>query len=74
MAGKYVGVQRGSIHQGFMEGVYPEAELTLYASQDEAYPRPGGPAVSTRSMADVTAHPGTASSETPAGRGLRLLR
>lgn len=37
MADKVVGVQRGSIHQGFMENVYPEAELTLYASQDEAY-------------------------------------
>jgi len=37
MAGKLVGVQRGSIHQGFMEGVYPDAQLTLYASQDEAY-------------------------------------
>lgn len=37
MAGKYVGVQRGSIHQGFMEGEYPDAELTLYATQDEAY-------------------------------------
>lgn len=37
MAGKVVGVQRGSIHQGFVEGVYPDADLTLYASQDEAY-------------------------------------
>ena len=37
MAGKLVGVQRGSIHQGFMEGEYPDTQLTLYASQDEAY-------------------------------------
>ena len=37
MAGKIVGVQRGSIHHGFMEAVYPETELTLYATQDEAY-------------------------------------
>ncbi len=37
MAGKVVGVQRGSIHQGFMEAEFPDTELTLYASQDEAY-------------------------------------
>jgi polar amino acid transport system substrate-binding protein/arginine/ornithine transport system substrate-binding protein len=37
MAGKVVGVQRGTIHQDFMEKVYPDTQLTLYASQDEAY-------------------------------------
>jgi polar amino acid transport system substrate-binding protein/arginine/ornithine transport system substrate-binding protein len=37
MAGKMVGVQRGTIHQAFMEKNYPDTELTLYASQDEAY-------------------------------------
>jgi arginine/ornithine transport system substrate-binding protein len=37
MAGKIVGVQRGTVHQDFMEKVYPEAQLTLYTSQDEAY-------------------------------------
>jgi len=37
VAGKIVGVQRGTIHQDFMEGEFPDVELKLYASQDEAY-------------------------------------
>jgi arginine/ornithine transport system substrate-binding protein len=37
MAGKVVGVQRGTIHQDYLERMYPETRLTLYASQDEAY-------------------------------------
>ena len=36
MAGKVVGVQRGTIHQDYMEAHYPDTELRLYASQDEA--------------------------------------
>lgn len=32
-----VGVQRGTIHQQFMEGEFPEVELKLYGTQDEAY-------------------------------------
>jgi lysine-arginine-ornithine-binding protein len=36
MAGKVVGVQRGTIHQSFMEAHYPDTELRLYGSQDEA--------------------------------------
>ncbi len=37
MAGKVVGVQRGTIHHDFMEKMYPDTQLTLYTSQDEAY-------------------------------------
>jgi arginine/ornithine transport system substrate-binding protein len=37
MAGKVVGVQRGTIHQDYMERNFPDTRLTLYASQDEAY-------------------------------------
>jgi hypothetical protein len=38
MAGKVVGVQRGTIHQDYMErDAFPDTRLTLYASQDEAY-------------------------------------
>ncbi len=37
MAGKTVGVQRGTIHQDFMESVFPDVELKLYGTQDEAY-------------------------------------
>jgi polar amino acid transport system substrate-binding protein/arginine/ornithine transport system substrate-binding protein len=36
LAGKIVGVQRGTIHQDFMETHYPDTQLTLYGSQDEA--------------------------------------
>lgn len=35
--GKVVGVQRGTIHQDFMEGEFPNIELRLYGSQDETY-------------------------------------
>ena len=35
--GKRVGVQRGTIHQDFMEGEFPGVELVLYGSQDEIY-------------------------------------
>ena len=37
MAGKIVGVQRGTIHQDFMEAHYPDTELMLYGTQDEAF-------------------------------------
>lgn len=37
LAGKVVGVQRGTIHQAFMEGEFPGVELKLYGSQDEVY-------------------------------------
>ena len=32
-----VGVQRGTIHQDFLEGEFPGVELRLYGTQDEAY-------------------------------------
>lgn len=34
---KIVGLQRGTIHQDFMEGVFPDVELKLYGTQDEVY-------------------------------------
>ena len=37
LAGKTVGVQRGTTHQQFMEGEFPGVELKLYGTQDEAY-------------------------------------
>ncbi len=37
LEGKVVGVQRGTIHQDFMEGEFPDVELKLYGTQDEAY-------------------------------------
>ena len=35
--GAIIGVQRGTIHQDFMEGEFPNAELKLYGTQDEVY-------------------------------------
>jgi polar amino acid transport system substrate-binding protein/arginine/ornithine transport system substrate-binding protein len=35
LAGKVVGVQRGTIHQAYMETHYPDTELRLYGTQDE---------------------------------------
>lgn len=37
MAGKTVGVQRATIHQQYMEEFFPDADLRLYATQDEVY-------------------------------------
>lgn len=37
LKGKVVGVQRGTIHQDFMESEFPDVELKLYGTQDEAY-------------------------------------
>jgi lysine-arginine-ornithine-binding protein len=37
MAGRTVGVQRGTIHQNYMETHYPETELRLYGTADESY-------------------------------------
>lgn len=37
LADKVVGVQRGTIHHDFMEGEFPNVELKLYGTQDEAY-------------------------------------
>jgi lysine-arginine-ornithine-binding protein len=35
LAGKVVGVQRGTIHQNYMEAHYPDTDLRLYGTQDE---------------------------------------
>ncbi|MCB1968903.1 MAG: lysine/arginine/ornithine ABC transporter substrate-binding protein [Geminicoccaceae bacterium] len=36
LAGKVVGVQRGTIHNDFMVSEYPDVELRLYGTQEEA--------------------------------------
>ena len=37
MKGKVVGVQRGTIHQCYMEKVFPDVELKLYGTQEEVF-------------------------------------
>jgi polar amino acid transport system substrate-binding protein/arginine/ornithine transport system substrate-binding protein len=37
LAGKRVGLQRGTTHQCFMEKMYPDTELVLYGTQDEVF-------------------------------------
>ena len=37
LAGKRIGVQRGTTHQCFLEKMYPDAEPVLYASQEEVF-------------------------------------
>ena len=37
MAGKTVGVQRGTTHQCYMEKMFPDVDLKLYATQEEAF-------------------------------------
>ena len=37
LAGKAIGVQRGTVHQCFVEKMYPNAELRLYGTQEEVF-------------------------------------
>ena len=37
MKGKVVGVQRGTIHQCYMEKAFPDTELKLYGTQEEVF-------------------------------------
>lgn len=37
LKGKRIGLQRGTTHQCFMEKMFPDAELVLYASQEEVF-------------------------------------
>ena len=37
LKGKTVGVQRGTIHQCYMEKIFPDAELKLYGTQEEVF-------------------------------------
>ena len=37
LAGKAVGVQRGTTHQCFMEKIFPDVDLRLYATQEEVF-------------------------------------
>jgi lysine-arginine-ornithine-binding protein len=37
LAGKVVGVQRGTIHQCYMEKAFPDTELRLYGTQEEVF-------------------------------------
>ncbi|NMM45948.1 ABC transporter substrate-binding protein [Rhodospirillaceae bacterium KN72] len=37
MAGKRIGVQRGTIHDDFLTSVYKDSEIVRYATQDEVY-------------------------------------
>lgn len=37
LAGLRIGVQRGTIHQCYMEAIFPDAELVLYATQEEVF-------------------------------------
>ncbi|MGF1657894.1 MAG: transporter substrate-binding domain-containing protein [Rubrimonas sp.] len=37
LAGKRVCIQRGTIHQDYLEAKFPEAELALYPTQEEAF-------------------------------------
>ena len=37
LAGKPVGVQRGTTHQCFMEKIFPDVDLRLYATQEEVF-------------------------------------
>ncbi len=37
LAGKSVGLQRGTIHQCYMEKMFPDTDLRLYATQEEVF-------------------------------------
>jgi polar amino acid transport system substrate-binding protein/arginine/ornithine transport system substrate-binding protein len=37
LKGKSIGVQRGTVHQCFLEKMFPDADLKLYATQEEVF-------------------------------------
>ncbi len=37
LAGKRVGVQRGTVHQCYMEKIFPDSELVLYGTQEDVF-------------------------------------
>ena len=73
MAGKTVGVQRGTIHQCYMEKVFPDTELRLYGTQDEVFLDLSAGRIDARSPADSVAIK-DGFLNTDAGQGFRLRR
>lgn len=71
MAGKRVGVQRGTVANDFMAGEYPDVELGLYGSEEEIYL---DLAAGRIDAAFVDAGTGeTAFLKTPQGQGFRFF-
>jgi polar amino acid transport system substrate-binding protein/arginine/ornithine transport system substrate-binding protein len=71
MADKVVGVQRGTIHQAYMEAHYPETELRLYGTHDEMLLDLQAGRIDAV-MSDVLAE-GVGFLDTPAGEGFDYI-
>ena len=72
MAGKVVGVQRGTIHQAYMEAHYPDTELRALRHPGRGRPRPRRRPDRRADGRHVSLDDGLP--QDPGRRGLRLLR
>ncbi|MFT3974183.1 MAG: transporter substrate-binding domain-containing protein [Amaricoccus sp.] len=71
LAGKTVGVQRGTIHQAFMEAHYPDTQLQLYGTQDEMVLDLGAGRLDAVMASGIALDAGFL--QTPAGQGFAFL-
>lgn len=71
MAGKVVGVQRGTIHQAYMEAHYPDTQLQLYGTQDEMVLDLAAGRIDAGMASGIAIDSGFL--QTPAGQGFAFL-
>ena len=71
LAGKAVGVQRGTTHQCFMEKIYPDADLRLYPTQEEVFIDLAAGRIDAQVSDSIQADEGFL--ETDAGKGFAFL-
>ena len=71
LAGKVVGVQRGTIHQCYMEKKFPDVELKLYGTQEEVFLDLGAGRIDAQISDSIQALEGFL--ETEAGKGYAFL-
>ena len=71
LAGKAVGVQRGTTHQCFMEKVYPDADLRLYPTQEEVFIDLAAGRIDTQVSDSIQADEGFL--KTDAGKGFAFV-
>ena len=67
LAGKVVGVQRGTIHQCYMEKMFPDVELKLYGTQEEVFLDLGAGRIDAQISDSIQALEGFLSTEAGAG-------
>jgi lysine-arginine-ornithine-binding protein len=71
LKGKRVGLQRGTTHQCYMEKIFPDTELVLYASQEEVFQDLGIGRIDAQISDSIAAEDGFL--KTDAGKGFGFV-